>query len=127
MIINAKDFKLNQNIGTLPNVSSTLMNWMQPFTISKVIKTVVNHELVETLQVVAFEGVVEAGTPEQLEIKPEAQRSWKWVNIWTLPTINLLTDDIVESMGKNYRIKSKQDWAQYGYIQYEAVEDWVDV
>lgn len=125
MIFNGKDRPLNQAIGSLPNVSNALNNWMQPMIVSRVIKNIVNYQLVEMLNVFNFEGVIEAGTPEQLLLKPEAQRSWKWVNIWTMPGIDLVVDDIVETNGKKYRIKSKQDWAEYGYIQYEAIEDWV--
>ena len=124
MIKNAKDTLLNQNTGCLPDVSSALLNWLQPMQVNQIVKTTVNYSVVEKLTTINFEGVIEAGTPEQIMMKPEGQRSWKWVSIWTHSTVQLNTDDIVTSLGKSYRIKSKSDWYQYGYINYEAHEDY---
>jgi hypothetical protein len=124
MIKNAKDISLNQNTGTLPDVSAALLNWLQPMQVKQITKKNVNFSVVETVVLINFEGVVENQSPEQIMYKPEGQRSWKWVAIWTLATITLNVDDIVTSLGKTYRIKNKSDWYQYGYINYEAVEDW---
>jgi hypothetical protein len=92
--------------------------------VKQITKKNVNFSVVETVVLINFEGVVENQSPEQIMYKPEGQRSWKWVAIWTLATITLNVDDIVTSLGKTYRIKNKSDWYQYGYINYEAVEDW---
>lgn len=121
---NAKDIPLNTNPGTLPNVSAALTQWQQPMKIYKIVKTIVNFKVVETPTVINFSGVVQAGTPEQLIQKPEGQRSWRWSSIWILPGVDVSVDDIIESLGKKYRVMSKTDWVQYGYVALEVSEDW---
>lgn len=123
-ITDAKDIPLDQITGSLPNVSNALLDWLQPLTFIMIVKSVVNFKLLESKTVYSFMGVVESITPTKLEMKPEGQRSWNYINIWTLPNVTLKIDDIFSYMGKEYRVERRNDWVQYGYSEFEAVENY---
>lgn len=123
-IKDAKDTSLTQNPGTLPNMSGALEGWQQPMTVKKIVKSTVNYELVEAETTIYFSGVLERMTPQQMQMRPEGQRAWVWYNIFCLVNVDLEIDDVVESLGKRYRIKSKNDWSSYGYRSFDAIQDW---
>ena len=123
IILNANTIPLNLNSGTLPDVSGALLNYFQPIIFETVVKTVVNFQVVETPTVYNFQGVWQPFTPEQLLIKPEGQRSWKWFTLHAQPSLVLNTDDVIKYNSVQYRVMSKMDWSLYGYLQYEIIED----
>lgn len=123
-IFNASSVLLNQNPGTLPNVSRALLNWFQPLNFVTIVKTVVNFAVVETLTTVNFLGVRQPFTPQMLLMKPEGERQWKWETIHALPGLILSPDDIITFLGVNYRVMQKLDWKEYGFVEYHIVQDY---
>lgn len=125
-IFNASSIPLSQSTGTLPNVQAAMANWFQPITFIQIVKTVVNFKLVETLTSIDFQGVIQPFTAEQLALRPEGERSWRWFQIHAYPGTPLNTDDVGTIKGQNYRIMEKWDYKEYGYILYNAVADYQD-
>lgn len=123
MIINAKDIPLASQMGTLPNMSEGLLDWFQPITFTQITKTIVEFNLVETSVQINTMGVRQPFSPQQLSLKPEGQRQWKWQTIHYLPGVLLNIDDILMFNGVNYRVKDKLDWTEYGYLEVHVVED----
>lgn len=123
---NAKDVSLAQGPGTVPNMADTIMNWFQLLTFDRVTKTVdATFTVTETTTPVQFQGVVVPFTPQQLRMKPEGQRLWKWSAIYALPSIPLQPDDVlVDQRGVGYRVMAKTDYTSYGYVLYECVDDY---
>lgn len=124
MIIDGKDTPLNKNPNTLPNMSETLFSWFQEMTFSKLEKTVVNFQNVEVKTSFTTKGVKQPMAPEAIQMKPEGQRSWKWVTIHCLPDLILKTDELVIYLDVQYRVKEKLDYKEYGYLEYHLVEDY---
>lgn len=123
-IKNASDVSLADNPGTLPNLSEAMTSWFQTMTFTRLTKAIVNFSTVETPVSYTFTGVKQPFSPEQLEMKPEGMRSWKWFTIHALPDLILATDDIITLTGIDYRVMTKRDYKEYGYVQYEVVEDY---
>lgn len=123
-IFNANTLLLNQNSGTLPNMRDTLSNYFQQTTFINIVKSVVNGQVVETQTPYCVLAIVEVMSGQQLMIKPEGQRQWRWISVWAYPDLFLNTDDIVQYLGVNYRVDHKNDWSVYGYLQYDLVEDY---
>ena len=123
-IINAKKYKIGQNSSDLPDVSDGVSCFMQPTTVEIIRKEQVDGYTQEEKTCVKTMAVRQPYSAEQLAIRPEGQRSWKWHTIHCLPNLILKTDDIVNIHGIHYRIMQKTDWKDYGYIQYEVVEDY---
>lgn len=124
MIKNAADTLLNENPGTLPQVNGAMRNWFSQITIKILTKSVKEFKAIETAVEVNFLGVWESQPPEMLEIKPEGQRSWDWVNVWCESAMIMNIDDFVVYQDKIYRVMKKTNWSIYGYVQYELVKDY---
>ena len=123
-IKNGKDFTLNQNLGTLPNVSVAMGNWFQPMTFNLITKETVNFEVVETSDEISFNGVWQVFSPQKLLMKPEGQRDWKWFTLHSDVDLELTPDQVVEYFGTRYRVTGKIDHNRYGFFEYEMTEDY---
>lgn len=124
IISNASAILLTQNPGTLPNVGDALLNWFQPMVFTTIVKTIVNFQVVETETNVNFQGVWQPFTAQQLQMKPEGQRAWKWFSVHADPSLSLTTDEVITYQSTQYRVKGKTDYTGYGYIYYELVQDY---
>lgn len=120
MIVNAKDKGLNYS--GLPQMGEVLPSWFQTMTFDVVTKSVVDYEVEEVLQTITTQGVRQPMSAQQLSIKPEGQRAWRWETLHCLPDVKLKVDDIVIFDGIKYRVMQRWNWAEYGYIQYEICE-----
>lgn len=122
MIINAKDKPLTYT--GLPQMGEVLPSWFQPMTFTLVTKSLVDYEVQEVLVTVTTQGVRQPMSAQELAIKPEGQRGWKWETIHCLPNVKLKLDDIIIFDTVKYRVMQKWDWSEYGYIQYEICQDY---
>ena len=125
MIRNAKDIPLLSSTGTLPNMGSTLLDWFQPMTLTKITKVVVDHQVSENEQEYRGMGVRQPMNAQEVQMKPEGQRSWSWNTFHCSPDIVMNGDEVFLYMGVRYRVMEKWDWKEYGYLEYHAVQDYV--
>ena len=58
---------------------------------------------------------------KQLDIKPEGQRGWRWLQIHAEPALQLMLDDIVILDCERYRVTGIKRYEAYGYVEYELV------
>ncbi len=120
MIVNAKDKGLNYT--GLPQVGDVLPSWFQTLTFTLVTKYLVDYEVQEVLVTITTQGVRQPMNAQQLSIKPEGQRGWKWETIHCLPNVKLKIDDIVIFDNVKYRVKERWDWSEYGYLEYHICQ-----
>jgi hypothetical protein len=123
-IKNGKNTLLNQNTGTLPDVSGAMRNWFQTMTFTTIVKDVVNFEVTEIKTDITFQGVIQPFSKQDLQMKPEGQRAWRWYTLHTETQLELDPDEEVEYLGLTYRVKGKGIYNPYGYYEYELVEDY---
>lgn len=126
MIVDAKDTPLAALSGGLPNMRNTLNNWFQSVTFNRVSKVVVNFELIEAETPFSFIGNVQPLPIRQLALKPEGQRSWRWITVWSTTDLLLNTDEIIAYKDFKYRVMAKFDWASSGYIEYHCCEQFIE-
>lgn len=120
MIVNAKDKGLNYS--GLPQMGEVLPSWFQTMTFDLVTKSLADYEVKETLQTITTQGVRQPMSAQQLSIKPEGQRAWRWETLHCLPNVQLKVDDIVIFDGVKYRVMQRWNWAEYGYLEYHICE-----
>lgn len=109
----------------IPNVSRALRGWTKPQSVRIVTKTVVNHIIQQTAEIITLDMMLQPLQPEKLRRKPEEQRSWKWYSILVKASgRELKPDDQIVVGGIAYRIDSRQAWTEAGYRRYEATEDY---
>lgn len=111
---------------TLPNVSGALGGLLQPVTFVKIVKTVVDFKVVETRTEIAGRGVIQPFNDRQLQLKPEGQRAWTWLQMHADASLALDVDDVVTYAGKPTRVMSVKDFGVYGYLEYQLVQDYTE-
>jgi hypothetical protein len=122
MIKNGKNTAIGKT--RLPQVSEALLEWFQPLTFVAITKTQVNFRVQETETIIETQGVRQPLSAQEVQMKPEGQRKWKWELIQTLPDITLNVDDIIIFKNTRYRVMSRSDWAEYGYFEFHIVKDY---
>jgi hypothetical protein len=110
--------------GALPFVGDAMQGWWQPMTFELIGKTILDHAVIETKTRINFRGVRQPLSPQQLAIKPEGQRAWKWQMIHAEPSLQLKNDDVIYYNGVRYRVMNRSDYTEYGYMYYEIVQDY---
>lgn len=120
------NFAKNRTLSTfMPNMSGTLNGWESPLTLVKITQNVVEGDVIQTETKINFLGVWQPLRDEQLQSKPEGQRSWSWYWIHAKAgTLNLQTQDKIIFQGKRYKVMSVKDYSLNGYIEYEVILDY---
>jgi len=126
MIRNGKNLPLNEVTGTLPDVSGAMCDWFQPITFTQIVKQVIDHKVQETETEISFKGVMQPMRPQEIAYRPEGDRAFKWHTCHTEIGTEFKVDDVILYKGVRYRVKSKANFASYGYLKYDLVEDYND-
>lgn len=109
----------------LPQMSNTLNGWEVPLTLTKITQKVVDGDSVKTEEKINFQGVFQPLREDQLQSKPEGQRSWSWYWIHAKSgTLNLHTQDKIIFEGTKYKVMAVKDYSLYGYIEYQVILDY---
>jgi hypothetical protein len=106
----------------LPKMTTTLGSWSQNFSFDCITKSLENFQVVERKRTIDFRGVIAPLSPRQLEIKPEGQRAWRWLEVHAPACLSLKPDDEVVFKCHRYRVMAVHDWSDYGYYRYEIAE-----
>lgn len=115
---------LNEMSG-MPQVGGALSGWQMPIMLAKITEAVVEGftQLSET--VVKFKGVIQPLSPKQIELKPEGQRAFEWLQIHcNLGQLQLSTGDRIRYNGKLYKLMADNDWNLNGYLEYHVIRDY---
>ena len=119
---NAKDRKLSESATGLPDVSQSVEMFLQRMVVKVIRKKQVDGYTKEYTECIITQAVKQPFSPEQLEVKAEGERSWKWYTLHSLTDLRLKTDDIVILHEVEYRVMEKLDFREYGYYEYHIVE-----
>lgn len=114
-----------KSLSGMPNMAATLSGWEVPLTLVKVTQDVRDGFLFTTETEINFIGVWQPLRDEQLELKPEGQRSWKyyWIHAKS-GTLDLETADKIIFQGKQYKVVERKDYSLNGFIEYQVCEDY---
>ena len=108
-----------------PEMYNEFSDWERSITYSAVTKTLINHEIVESAPVsVTISCLVYPAKAQELALKPEGQRTWKFWHMISKVLFNV--DDIVtDDNGTQFRIMGKTDWTQAGFYNYDIAEGFI--
>ena len=125
--MNKLNFNKPKNLKSLsgmPQMSDALTGWQVPLTLEQVFQDIVVGDKVETTKLISFQGVWQPLRDEELQFKPEGQRSWEWIWIHAVSgSLNLETGDKVIFNQKRYKIMAVKDYSLNGFIEYQLVRD----
>ena len=122
-IINGRDQSID-DVSAVPDVGMQMRAFFQKITLYKITKQLIDYEIVETRLPFTTWGVVQPLSGQQLEMKPEGQRSWDWHSLHCENGLILTTDEVVEYRKVKYRIIQQRDYVGYGFSYYEMVNDY---
>ena len=104
---------------TIPNVRQALRGLTMRRQFHVIRKVVTDFEAIESVEhTETISVVIHPMSARAISVKPEGQRSWKWLDIWS--PIELRIDwTLRDNDGRLYRIMGEHDWAQGGFFHYE--------
>ena len=115
------------NFGSgMPNVSAALNGWMKSITLQKRTQSVDTYGDVTFTNVdFTFVGTVQPLSPKQIELKPEGQRAWTWLQIhMQAGRFRLNVNDQIVINGVIFKVMALKDYSQSGYIEYHCVYEY---
>ncbi len=111
-------------VSFMPQMATTLDGWMNPITLVRIRQTLVDSVPQDNRTTITFQGVIQPLKPEEIALKPEGQRSWKWLQIHVVSGSNdLANNDRIEYGGDTFKLMGNKDYSLNGYIEYHAVKD----
>ncbi len=122
-IINGRDTDLT-GLSCVPDAGASMRAWFQKLSLIRIIKQTVDFEIVESSQPFTTSGVFQPLSGRKLEMKPEGQRSWQWMELHCENGLTLKPDEVVEYHGTRYRVMNSKEYSAYGYGYYELVNDY---
>jgi len=122
-VFNFEKYRNLQN--GLPQMRNTLTGWEVPLNLIKITQSIVDGDVVKAEETINFLGVWQPLRDDELQFKPEGQRSWSWYWIHAKSgTLNLQTQDKIIFQGQRYKVMAVKNYNIYGYITYEIVLDY---
>lgn len=115
--------KLSEQVCPSPSMRGTVIGWFKPITMIFLTTTVTDGQSKATERELKTSGMIQAGDPENLEMKAEGERSWEWFVLHTLPNAQMQTDDRVSLAGVKYRVMNRTDWSTNGFMRYDLIKD----
>ncbi len=122
--LNFQKAKNLKALSGMPQLDSALTGWEVPLTLVRVYQDIVEGDLVTREEEIDFMGCWQPLKSEELQFKPEGQRSWSWYWIHARSgTLNLNTADKIIFNGKRYKVMAVKDYSLNGFIEYEIILD----
>lgn len=117
--------KINQ-ISNMPIVKEAFADWTVSIQLVKITEQNIGGFLKRLSQTINFKGAIQPLSVEQVQLKPEGQRSFEWlqVHVFTGNATNLNINDRIEYQGNPFKVMSKKDYSLNGYIEYHIMGDY---
>jgi hypothetical protein len=125
-LINANALTLQQNVGGLPDVSAAVMTLLQPVSVDLVFQQMINGYYKPIKNLTVNTQACIQPLPQELAIKMEGERNWRWNLIHILPNVDLNNNDLITLFNIQYKVMKKENWAKYGYLTYIVVENFTN-
>ena len=127
-IVDACDLPIEETLSPVPSMRGTLMGTFQPLRFIRIYR----EADPTTYQVREYErnqpgdddamGSIQPLNNRQLSLKPEGERNWKWVKIYSTTDLSLGNGDRLKIGTLQYRIMGDKNWNAAGYFYYEACQ-----
>lgn len=145
---------LNMGSG-MPHMGAAFAGWAKPITVYKRTQTLIDGLVTYTgdpsqwdqagpqqqfdmegatfdvkippVTAISFTGVIQPLNPKLIELKPEGQRAWEWLQVHcTSGVLDLDTDDQIIYNQKNFKVMAVNDYSLNGYVEYHLIRDYQD-
>lgn len=115
---------LNQMSG-MPKMRAAFSGWLQNVKLRLITQTVVDGLVTEGVEDIYFKGTVQPLSSQELNLKPEGERAWEWLQIHCMVgAVSLSPDDRIIYNDVTYKVMAKKDYSLNNYIEYHLVKDY---
>jgi len=109
----------------MPKMTAAFSGWQSLITLKVIGEVNLDGFISITETDYTFQGIIQPLSPEQIQLKPEGQRSWQWMQIHCKAgSLNLKTNDRIEYNGQKYKVMNVLDYTLNGFIEYHAIQDY---
>ena len=121
-----KDIKIGFINTALPNMSNTLNGWEVAVIADYVYQERnVDGEITDLSKEMRIKGVLQPLKAEEVQLKPEGQRSWAWYQLHVKSNYETLyTEQVVKINNQGYKVMAVKNYDLYGYIEYHLIKDY---
>jgi hypothetical protein len=102
-----------KHINGLPQMKAAFTNWKLPIQLIKLTQSTVNFQTVTTETIINFKGVIQPLKAEEIKLKPEEQRAWKWLQVHTEDDLSLLIGEKLKYNNVKHRVMFVKDFNEY--------------
>ena len=118
--------KISQ-INNMPKMGNALRGWESDVVLTIITQDNVNGFIQNDEKEVKFRGTVQPLKAQEIQLKPEGQRSFEWLQIHARAgDMNLNTNDRIRYFGRLFKVMALNDYTPNGFIEYHAVKDFED-
>ena len=116
------------NLSGMPQMFGAFQGWKVKFTLVKISQQNIDGDILNVETKISYQGVVQPLNPEAIQLKPEGQRSWEWlqVHVITDKENNLVVNDRVIYDNKPYKVMFVKNYKLNNYIEYHLLEDYTN-
>lgn len=112
-------------ISGMPQMKAAFAGWFSNITVVRIAEEITDGFVETTETEVTFKGTFQPLDPEQIQLKPDGQRSWQWVQIHCLTgSLNLETNDRILFNDTKYKVMNVYDYSLNNFIEYHLVRDY---
>ena len=120
-----RDIKVNMLGGLLPNVGDALTGWEVSVIANYIHQVSFKGDIIDIPHKKRIAGVLQPLRPEDVELKPEGQRSWSWFMLHVKSSYDRLrVEQQLEIGGQPYKVMSVKNYENYGYIEYHVIRSY---
>lgn len=118
---------LNQAFSGMPQMSAAFSGWKILVDLLVIRQEISAGFLINYEETINVRGTWQPFTDEQIELKPEGQRSWEWIDLHIEgATMIFATNDRVLKNGLRYKVMARKDYTLNNFSEYHLIRDYDD-
>jgi hypothetical protein len=115
---------LNQQSG-MPQMTAAFMGWTIALDLLRITQSVVEGFVQEVESLTRIMGIWQPLSPEEIELKPEGQRAWEWIDLHVQgKTFNFKVNDRIKRDDIPYKVMAVKDYRLNNYVEYHLIRDY---
>lgn len=110
----------------MPQMGRAFAGWTKSILLTRRVMSVDGDGLVTWIDTqFTFNGVIQPLNAKEVQLKPEGQRAFQWLQIHSFSgAFNLDDNDQIVYNGGIYKIMATRDYSLDNYIEYHAIKDY---
>jgi len=119
---------LNVALSGMPQMTVAFGGWEIPITLLRISQVISDGWVVNLETPVSFKGTWQPLSPEEINLKPDGQRSWEWIDLHVVgKSVLFKTNDRIIKDGLQYKVMALKDYTLNNFSEYHLIRDYEPV